>query len=279
MYYPSDFREAARIFRFFEPFGNKPWPTKNVTKTLLSMIDSDSDSDAKPKFVLKILSKAFPKRDVILKKLSQYSKADKEYRKEFRREMARGVLEPRDTQWIRKNGICLEHLIPKRSTLPNAGLGGFSQYGIRKGEIVVPTPVLQTVHKEILTLYQRGVNVREDPEKYKLGTGLLYNYCFGHSKSSMLLCPLTSAMLINHCSKRTQACGPNGPNAVVRWSSGWDETSHEWRTKSLDEIDKKFGRILSFEIVATRDIAPGEEGRCKNRRCWNGWSVPICFLF
>lgn len=36
--------------------------------------------------------------------------------------------------------------------------------------------------------------------------------------------------------------------------------SHEWRNKTLDEIDSKFGRTLSLEVVATRNIAPGEEG-------------------
>jgi hypothetical protein len=155
--------------------------------------------------------------------------------------------------------VCLEHLVPKKSTLPDAGLGGYAQYGVPKGDIVVPSPVLQTVHKEILTLYERGVNVREDPEKYKVGTNLLYNYCFGVMESSMVLCPLTSAMLINHCSLREKKCGPQGPNAKVQWSSTWDLDSIPWREKSLEEIDTKFGRVLSLEVVATRDIAPNEE--------------------
>ena len=63
---------------------------------------------------------------------------------------------------------------------------------------------------------------------------------------------------------RTKECGPEGPNAIVQWSSGWDEASHEWRNKTLQEIDGKFGRILSLEVVATRDIAPGEEGEWNN---------------
>uniref|UniRef100_A0A7S4AB37 SET domain-containing protein n=1 Tax=Pseudo-nitzschia australis TaxID=44445 RepID=A0A7S4AB37_9STRA len=258
IYYPVDFKESAKIVSHFEPFGKTPWPIQNVSHAILTMVDAESG--ANPRFVLEIVSKAFLNREVIFEKLSAYSHNDRQFRKEFLRSLARGVLAPRDTDWIRKNGICLEHLIPKTSTLPNAGLGAFSQYGVRKGEIVVPAPVLQTVHKEILTLYERDVNVAEDPEKYKIGTGLLNNYCFGHSESSMLLCPLTSAMLVNHCSLRSQACGPKGPNAVVRWSSGWDEASHEWRNKSLEEIEEKFGRILSLEVVATRKISPGEEG-------------------
>ena len=79
----------------------------------------------------------------------------------------------------------------------------------------------------------------------------------------MLLCPLTSAMLINHCSvgrSKQFDCGhPDGPNAVVRWSSGWDNDSIQWRNATLDEIDNKFGRVLSLEIIATRDIQPNEE--------------------
>jgi hypothetical protein len=108
--------------------------------------------------------------------------------------------------------------------------------------------------------YEKGLNVNEDPERYKRGKNLLYNYCFGHADSSLMLCPMTGALLINHCSMRTKECGPDGPNAVVRWSSGWDSTTEEWRSKTIDEIDNKFGRLLALEIVATRDIAPGEEG-------------------
>lgn len=260
MYYPADFKEVARILKKFEPFSNKPWPKKNASKAIRKMIDDDEG--AKPKFVMTALTNAMKNIDKIYNRVREYPSDEKIYRKELLREIARGVLEPRDTNWIRSNGICLENLVPKKSTLPDAGLGGFAQYGVSKGEIVVPSPVLQIVHKEILTLYEKGVHImdQDHPEDFKLGKGLLTNYCFGDSDSSMLLCPLTSAMLINHCSTRSKECGPDGPNAIVQWSSGWDEASHEWRTKTLDEIEQKFGRILSFEVVATRDIAPGEEG-------------------
>mmetsp|Transcript_13380 Transcript_13380/g.37689 ORF Transcript_13380/g.37689 Transcript_13380/m.37689 type:complete len:765 (+) Transcript_13380:99-2393(+) len=260
IFYPSDFKEAARIIKDLEPFGNETWPTENDSLNLLHRV-VNSKLNVNPSFVVKILLKAFPNREKIFQKLSIYSRADKEFKKQLYRLLAMGVLAPRNKEWIRQNGICLEHLVPKKSALPDAGLGAFSQYGIRKGDIIVPAPVLQTVHKETLTIYQSGVNstVADDPEKYKLGTNLINNYCFGHSESSMLLCPLTSAILINHCSIRTKECGPKGPNAVVRWSSGWDKPSEDWRSKSLEEIEEKFGRILSLEVVATRAIARGEE--------------------
>ena len=258
IYYPADFKQAGKIIRNFEPFGENPWPKKNASAIALSMIDPEAG--AKPEYVMNILAKAMQNLDSIYQQVSEYPDGSKQYAKAFLRSIARGVLAPRDTEWIKSNGMCLEHLVPKKSTLPDAGLGGFAQYGVPEGDIVVPSPVLQTVYKDILTLYERGVNPTKDPQKHELGKGLLLNYCFGHSESSMLLCPLTSAMLINHCSMRTRECGPEGPNAVVQWSSGWDEASHEWRNKTLEEIDGKFGRILSLEVVATRDIAPGEEG-------------------
>lgn len=161
----------------------------------------------------------------------------------------------REVSWIENNGMCLEHLIPKKSLLPDAGFGGFSQYGIEKGKIVVPVPVLHVTQKEVLELYDLDI----DGSLEQKGTSLLVNYCFGHSHSSMLLCPMTGALLINHCSTRTKDCGPHGPNAAVRWSSGWDPDSHEYRNKTLADIDDKVGRILSLEIFATRDILPGEE--------------------
>ena len=286
IYYPEDFKEATRIIKLHKPYGTKSWPVvRNVTeytngvyqaKITKLMDNSEKYPTAKPEYVYN----AIPKTKADMEKLVAVVPADtftninenvknndddvsynkrKHYTKELIRQVARSVLTPRPISWIRNNGVCLEHLVPKKSTLPDAGLGGYAQYGVPKGDIVVPSPVLQTVHKEILTLYERGVNVREDPEKYKIGTNLLYNYCFGVMESSMVLCPLTSAMLINHCSLREKKCGPHGPNAKVQWSSTWDLDSIPWREKSLEEIDTKFGRVLSLEVVATRDIAPNEE--------------------
>lgn len=122
---------------------------------------------------------------------------------------------------------------------------------------MVPAPVLHVVKKDALMLYERD---GKEKVGHEIGMSLLMNYCFGDSKSSMLLCPMTSAMLLNHCSWRTKDCGPNGPNAEVRWSSGWDAPSHEWREKTLGQIRKETRRLLSFEVVALRDISPGEEG-------------------
>ena len=158
---------------------------------------------------------------------------------------------PRTPEWIRSHGMCLEHLVARKSQLPHAGQGGFAQHRIRKGEIIVPTPMIHIADKDVL-----GIN---DDNGKRIGWQLLLNYCFGHNESSILLCPETNALLVNHCSERKKECGPNGPNADYRWSTGWEPRSDDWRKMTVDEIAKQSGRGLSMEVVALRDIEPGEE--------------------
>lgn len=158
-------------------------------------------------------------------------------------------LQPRSPEWIRENGMCLESLLPFKSTLPHAGQGAFAQYHVSAGDIVIPAPLLQIMDKDVLQIYDKG---------NWIGTQLLLNYCFGHPESTLLLCPNTQAELINHCSKRSKQCGRRGPNAAIRWSRDWDPTSDEWRKKSLEELAKEPGRGLAFEVYALRDIEPGK---------------------
>lgn len=304
--YPEDVKEAARILKLYQPFGSKPWPENgSSTKAMRKLIAKESSSSSSPTentkysdpdFVLAILIQVgkYDVRQALYEAVDKTTVQSKESlvktmgenlvrkrdsynmlaTKKLWFELAKLSLEKRDPEWIKEHGLCLEHLVPKKSTLSHAGFGGFSQYGVKFNDIVVPSPVLHVTNKETLMLYRRGIvenkeldSFKKNPDSFKLGISLLLNYCFGHSESSMLMCPMTSAMLINHCSNRTKECGPNGPNAEVRWSSGWDIASHEWRNKSLPVIDDHNGRILSLEIVSLRDIAPNEEGTCSFVRC------------
>ena len=168
---------------------------------------------------------------------------------ELNRELARRTgINQRTPEWIREHGKCLEHLVPGPSGLPYAGLGGIAQHFIARGGVVVPAPVVHIMDRDVLSVY--------DDEGRKIGDQVLLNYCFGHRESTLLLCPNTNAILINHCGRRTKNCRPN---AEVRWSNGWDTISDEWREESLGELSKKPYRGLSMEIVALRDIAPDEE--------------------
>ncbi|KAL7564516.1 hypothetical protein ACA910_017675 [Epithemia clementina (nom. ined.)] len=212
----------------------------------------------------------------------------------------------RTPEWIREHGMCLEALVPRKSTLPHAGQGAFAQFSIKKNDIITMAPLLHIMDKDVLALYndddlkrynankqtmsndassqdakdEDNANIAKHPSP--IGTQLLLNYCFSNPQSTILLCPTTNAVLINHCSKRKQQCGPNGPNADYRWSSGWDPTSDEWRQQSLKELKEKSFRGLSFEIYALRDIAPGEEVFIDYGEAWEeawekhmqGWTPP-----
>lgn len=170
---------------------------------------------------------------------------------ELVRQIAIKSLDRPTVEEIKAKGICMDNLVPNESTIPSAGQGGFAQRVVRKGAIVAPAFLMQIVDKDALIIYDDGMN--------PIGHQLLMNYCFGHSESSMLLCPNTNAVLINHCSSRTKECGPDGPNAIVNWASGWDPVSDAWRQKEVEDIAEQSSRGLTFEIVALRDIMPGEE--------------------
>jgi hypothetical protein len=168
------------------------------------------------------------------------------------RSLARRQGSNRDVDWIVSHGMCLENLIPRVSGIKQAGQGGFAQWPLRKGEIVVPVPLLQILDREVLSMYSN-----EDGEK--TGTQLLLNYCFGHRESTLLLCPDTNAILINHCSDRQNECGSQGPNAKFQWASGWEAENDRWLNMSIDEMSQEQDRGLAMEIVATRDILDAEE--------------------
>jgi len=177
-------------------------------------------------------------------------------------------LERRSVDWVKENGQCLDNLICKTSTLgSHAGYGAFAQRFIPEGGLVVPVPVKQILDKSVLDTYE----IFEEQDELRRGrvpTGsqLLTNYCYGHERSSLLLCPTTNAQLINHCSDRVEfavgACDERGPNAKIVWSNGWDPSSDKLRKYSWDELEKETAiglGSLSFDIVATRKIEPDEE--------------------
>mmetsp|Transcript_9625 Transcript_9625/g.23376 ORF Transcript_9625/g.23376 Transcript_9625/m.23376 type:complete len:770 (-) Transcript_9625:48-2357(-) len=167
----------------------------------------------------------------------------------------------RDPQWVQDNGMCIENLIPQKSTLPHAGQGAFAQHVIREGEIVVPVPLLHITDKAVLNMTTRIDNVDVEPKAS--GHQLLLNYCFSHKDTSLALCPASNAILINHCSTRLtgeNSCGPKGPNAKYRWAGeDWDPRTKVWLNKTIDEMGEQLDRLLAMEIVATRDIQPGDE--------------------
>lgn len=193
------------------------------------------------------------------------------------RRLAYHTTNVRDVHWIETNGMCLDNLIPKTSTLPLAGQGAFAQRFISKGGLIVPVPLLAITDRKGLNMYKLKRNQEtgsmERSSDEVIGSQLILNYCFGHAESTFLLCPSTNTILINHCSNRKPAvghCWGKGPNAEIRWAS-WDESNDTCLKASLDEVKEwtvEGHRGLSFEVIALRDIEPGEEVFIDYGRDW-----------
>jgi hypothetical protein len=189
----------------------------------------------------------------------------------------------RTPEWIRANGVCVEHLVAQPSTIPYAGQGAFAQHVIRAGEVVVPVPLLQVLDRDGLRM---TANNHDDGQKTQMDQ-LLLNYCLGHADSSMLLCPMTNAALINHASSATAAADNNNnnqkattPNAVFQWH----ESSESLLNRTVDEFWSGNGRGLRMDVIATRDIAIGEEVLVDYGPAWDAawrehlqkdWSGPL----
>lgn len=187
--------------------------------------------------------------------LHVYQQIEEHSAEQVRRSISKYVgTTPRRPEWIKENGYCVENLVPGPSSLPHAGHGAIAQFGVKKGEMIVPAPLLQIGNRDIL-------RTRGGVEGFSNAWQLLLNYCFGHEDTSILLCPYTNAILINHCSLRKRQCGEKGPNAIVQWQSGWDKGHIPFMKLTVPELTTTSSRGLSMEVVATRDIAPGEEVR------------------
>lgn len=166
---------------------------------------------------------------------------------------ARTMLNERKLDWLKSNGKCLDNIRPGPSTIPGAGRGAFATRFIPEGSVIAPAPLVQVMDREAFNLES---NYRDNSTKQ-----LLLNYCFGHRKSSLLLCPTTSVTLINHSRDRL--------NAVYNWSTSpmrnRVDQEKNYLTGSLDEIRpdpndrSSFSTKLMLDFVATRDIQPGEE--------------------
>ena len=187
---------------------------------------------------------------------------------------------PKSIQELKETGICLDHIVAGSSRAPleletangktsdsskniTIGRGAIAARFLPKGELVVPVPFLHLLDRYLFEKLPRG-----DAQSYE---EVILNYCFGHSQSTLVMCPVTNAVLVNHCSDRGGrfpcGSGDKGPNAEYRWASDseWDTKTKETLAMTLDDLagtnHQQQHRMMSMEIVATRDIEEGEEVR------------------
>ena len=149
----------------------------------------------------------------------------------------------------------MDHLEEGKSTLPHAGRGAFTRRFIGKGEVVVPLPLIHVANRSDYDMYDRRLfeegGIQRDQSKGPVHQQLMLNYCFGHASSTLLLCPYANvASLINH--NQTLA------NAKLQWSAK-ALRSPEWMEMPIELWAHGHFSGLALELVATRDLLPGEE--------------------
>jgi hypothetical protein len=162
----------------------------------------------------------------------------------------------RDVPWLQQHGWCIDKIHIGPSTIPHAGRGAFARTYIQQNEVIAPAPLQVFRNRNVFQTIQ--------PEQ------LIINYCLQAEKSSLVFFPYGQAVnLINHSSKN--------PNVEWRWSTKTSVHHTQWLDLSLKEfwkVAKPGGLIL--EIVALRDIQPGEELVINYGTAWeNAWNQHV----
>jgi hypothetical protein len=160
----------------------------------------------------------------------------------------------RDVSWLEQNGRCFDHIVPGQSTLENAAHGAFAKRVLQKGTIISGSP-LHHMFRSLLDMYdfEHSDAERKWQRTQKKGEQLLLNYCYGNSKSNLLLCPYGAGVnYINH--NQTLA------NVKIQWAQN-ATTAHDatWFSMLPKEMEYIYKTNLAFDFVATKAIAQGEE--------------------
>jgi hypothetical protein len=150
-------------------------------------------------------------------------------------------LDRRSIDFVKKHGMCLDNIIPGYS--PKLGRGAIAQRQLTEGERIVPVPLMHMPDRSLFSV--------QDIDD------LIVNYCFGHDESTLLLCPVTNALLINHCSNRTSVnvedsttyCS-EGPNSKIQWGLDWDPNTNSSLSKTIEELGEvrfqEFAQPMSY---------------------------------
>lgn len=162
----------------------------------------------------------------------------------------------RSLEWIEEHGTCGDHLTAAPSTLEQAGRGAFASRFLPTETVVAHLPLIHVSDRGRLKMYQ--LKTQSNPHRPSRSNGLLghqilLNYCYGHGESTLLLCPYGPMVnYINH--NATKA------NVELRWADP-QRGNHmpELLEQSIEQLEKDATAKLAFELVALRDIQPGEE--------------------
>jgi len=193
---------------------------------------------------------------------------------------------PPSLAWLKENADCVDTkstIYPDVSSVRGAGHGAFASRDFAANERILIVPVLPIPEETMLDYYQSASMTNDQKQHHETEQKqLMYNYCYGHNESSMLLFPVgVGVNLINHQPLESTL---GGPNVKLRWLSSDDPNSRERQlTKNHHLIEQMhpFEVLLNLfqprgenpsvymgmpavgglimEVVAKRDIHEGEE--------------------
>jgi hypothetical protein len=185
---------------------------------------------------------------------------------------------------LEATGRCLTHIRgTPQSAIPQAGRGAIATTALSKGQTITGTPLLFMPNSRALELYHGDwLDKSTPPNGNKLfGYQIMYNYCWNHPESTMLLCPYGAIVnYINHGRNTTRRnynessrdAFVSNLEANVEWR--WPANGDMYHDASwLNRTVREFGWYnpspgLFIDLVATRDIAPGEEILMDYGRRW-----------
>jgi SET domain len=158
----------------------------------------------------------------------------------------------RSVEWLTRHGQCIDNLSPGDSTVLQAGKGAFASRLIPRNTVVAPVPVvpLGRHHVDIVDRLPSDTTGAESASSQLLGKQLLLNYCYGHKNSSLLFFP--SSPVVNYINHH------NEPNVKLQWSTLWPPST-QVQSSSPESVAGNAEASLVMELVALRDILPGEE--------------------
>ena len=156
-------------------------------------------------------------------------------------------LSSRPYDWLQKNGSCVDKIGSGHSSIQGIGMGAFARTSFSVGDLIATTPLIHVSRNDTIILKKtdkRGI--------LQAGHQLLLNYCYGHSKSSLLLLPYAPVVnYINHNIGQSV-------NARLQWSSFAHHKS-DWLERTVSDILKEPYSGLFLDIIATKDLKKGEE--------------------
>jgi SET domain len=153
--------------------------------------------------------------------------------------------------WLERHGSCVDNIRPGPSAIELAGNGAFATRKLAQGNVIAPVPMVH-LHRHHMDIFD-SENIKDpNGEVWLDRQQLILNYCFGHPESNLLLFPYSPVVnYINHASG-------DKANAKLQWSSQFNKA--DWLKKTPEELLRHHKTTgLAFDLVATRDIAPGEE--------------------